>query len=320
MLIIATFFSSNVVKAQENSVVSITTEKDNVALQNPLTLSFSITNTENLGSYQMQLSYDESMLEFKDVTYFGMFEEVGRVSSPINTEDEPGKITIGEESFGDASGFTGDFIFAEVSFATLASGFSSITIEKIELTDPIVNTIAHALNENNVSYSIGIPQTTITTIPTPTTNKTPVSTQEASATAVITNKIPSPTPLSPTLFPAIGGISIESEKKIDETTPIDTIESTLEIDDFIAAAIDYKIDDIASPLPNSSVTEGNQEITIEEPNEENKVDASKQHNSTITPGKTLINSLVEMKVVWFFLALNISAILGLLLTKRVFAY
>jgi hypothetical protein len=198
-------------------------------------VSINISNVSNLASYEWQLSFDPTLLQFVDVTNGPLLASTGRtvvceapIVGPAYGDSPTGPVLILEEGngrFGCLStgatppGPAGSGLLSTVTFAPVASGNSNLELAWVQLSDPLSEDIP--TNRQGDCIGIGTsgcatPTEAPPASPTLPAGATPPSQETPSAAATPTptptGPTPTPTPLPPgwEAIPLYGGCQFEA--------------------------------------------------------------------------------------------------------------
>ncbi len=139
------------------AVISVQPSNKMVGLNQAFSLDIDIANVTDLYAYQFNLSFDSTILSANSVTESSFLSGGGSTFFNGGTIDNSaGTISfIFDTLLGPVPGVSGSGPLVNVSFASLASGTSPITISNVSLLDSNLNSIDANVANGTVTVSSG---------------------------------------------------------------------------------------------------------------------------------------------------------------------
>ncbi|HHW49068.1 MAG TPA: hypothetical protein GXX14_10710 [Clostridiaceae bacterium] len=208
------FFAYTLNKADSDSF-NITTSTSNTKIGGKLTIAVTGTNVVSLYAYEVNLTFDEGLLNLINVV-----SNIEGYSIPAQINGN--KVKFAMTKTGDKPPESGDLTLCTLTFEAKATGTAVVTLDSVKIMDEILNESNYFINE---SITINIskyetpppPPTTDPTLPTPPTTEPDIST-------------PPTTEPDPTLPPMIEAVLDDNGIAVASITT----------DDFEAAAYNEK--------------------------------------------------------------------------------
>ena len=188
------FFS--VVKAQtQDTYLYISPSQAQTDPSSTFTFSVNIDKANNLGGYELTLSYEPRMLTLIDIQTTNFLASTGRTVNQLgpNINEYQGTATIGQFSLGSTPlGPNGQGTLVTATFKPVQEGQATIMITSPKITDIYANPIVPPTQNINITISSSI-------TPTKTPSPTPTATPPYSA------QCQNQSPCDPTVPPAQSG-------------------------------------------------------------------------------------------------------------------
>ena len=174
-----------------------------VDLNETFVVQVMIEEAGDLGAFQLDLTYDLSIVQVTEATLGDFLESTGRSMVPIGPEvnNAEGRVTLGAISLGSAAGPSGTGVLAAITCIAHGEGSTALELQEVQVLDTAVS--AQRVTVEGGQVVVGdaeAPTPAATPIPVPT------STPEAADTPTAA-PLPSPTPLATTSVPAATGPS-----------------------------------------------------------------------------------------------------------------
>jgi hypothetical protein len=116
-------------KAETNSNISLSVDKQDVRVNDVITVSIKAENITNVFGIQFKLNYDEVMLNYIDDTL------QSPIVKPVGNKMEKGSITYLGSKFGNVAGSSGNVTLATLQFTANKEGKVSLALSNVEAAD-----------------------------------------------------------------------------------------------------------------------------------------------------------------------------------------
>jgi hypothetical protein len=154
------------------------------------TVSVAIEGVSDLGAYEFTLVYDPALVEVVEIEDAGFLESSGRTAIPTPVQTvEPGVVTFGAASIGDALGPEGSGDLAVVTMEASGIGTTDLILEDVKILNPAVMQIALGEVQDG---QVQVGEAT----PTPTPDRSPTTTAVLDETPTASAVPPTAAPTS----------------------------------------------------------------------------------------------------------------------------
>jgi thermitase len=116
----------------------------------PFTLTVAISDVNNLGGFQFDVNYDQTVISPTQVSLAPFLGSAGRTASPVGPTYVAGRLTFGAFSFGSAAGPSGSGALAVITFAPVAEGTTAVTLGNVSVTTANAGAISVAMQNGQV--------------------------------------------------------------------------------------------------------------------------------------------------------------------------
>ncbi len=187
-----------------------------------ITVSILISNVANLGTYEIEVTYDSAVVSPTDVADGGFLGSTGRAVFPTGPDNAMGRVTFGAFTLGTApNGPSGSGVLAQIRFKLISCESTPIVLSRAQLGQIDGSPIAVTLDNTQVGcapatptpgpgstasatptpHNTATPSATPTNAPADTPTETPTLTVTGTPTSTSTHT-PTPTPtFTPTATP-----------------------------------------------------------------------------------------------------------------------
>ena len=179
----------------QNVTFSLQPNSQTVVVGQTFSVQIMAASVENLGSFEFDLRYDSTLLQFNQATLGEFPTSTGRNFTPTGPNNDPnqGVVKYGAFSLGTTpNGPSGQGILATLTFTALAEGSSNLDFIAAQVTN-ISGTEQQIAQMTNAQVTITSTQATATPTQIAVSTSTPTPTQIAASTST-------PTPTSDTSF------------------------------------------------------------------------------------------------------------------------
>ncbi len=155
----------------------ISPQQQTVGVNQDVEIDLNIANVANLGTFEFKLKYDTQSLAFVSAVDAGFIDSTGRATFCPTGFSDSGVVSFGCASTGASPpGPGGAGTLARVRFHTLQQAVVDLQLQRVELGDPLSNTIASSITDtadeiiilNSSSTPTATPTRTATPGPSPT--------------------------------------------------------------------------------------------------------------------------------------------------------
>ena len=172
-----------------------------VSLNEIFVVQVVIEEASDLGAFQLDLTYDSSILQVTEAVLGDFLGSTGRSMVPIGPEvnDAQGRVTFGAISFGSGPGPSGTGVLAAITCIAHGEGSTALELREVQVLDTAVSVQWVTVEGGQVVVrSTAAPTSPPATPPPPSPSATPVPPPTT---------IPSPTPVATISVPAATGPS-----------------------------------------------------------------------------------------------------------------
>ncbi|MFQ5812823.1 MAG: cohesin domain-containing protein [Anaerolineae bacterium] len=173
-----------------------------VDLNETFTIQVMIEEAQDLGAFQLELTYNSSILQVEEAALGDFLESTGRSAVPVGPklDNEEGRVTLGAMSFGSGPGAGGTGILATITCIAHGEGSTALRLQEVQVLDTAAYVQQIAVEDGQVIVrGTAAPTPAATATPKPTSTPEAMDTPTPAATA-----LPSPTPPT-TVTPAAKG-------------------------------------------------------------------------------------------------------------------
>jgi len=174
-----------------------------VDLNETFTIQVMIEEAQDLGAFQLELTYNSSILQVEEAALGDFLESTGRSAVPVGPklDNEEGRVTFGAMSFGGGPGAGGTGILATITCIAHGEGSTALRLQEVQVLDTAANIQQIAVEDGQVVVrAAAAPTPAATATPKPTSTPEAMDTPTPAATA-----LPSPTPPTTLVTPAAKG-------------------------------------------------------------------------------------------------------------------
>jgi len=124
-----------------------------VGLNETFVVQVMIKEAGDLGAFQLDLTYDSSIVQVTEATLGEFLGSTGRNAIPVGPQinNEAGTVAFGAFSFGEAPAPDGSGVLATISFSPQAEGESDLHLQDVKVTNTAVEVIPVELQDGHVT-------------------------------------------------------------------------------------------------------------------------------------------------------------------------
>ena len=200
ILILATICLPEVGTATPEAKVRIEPAHLVVSLNETFSIQVVIEGGDDVVAFQLELSYDPSILQVTESTEGDFLGSTGRSVMPVGlkVDNEQGKVIFGAVSFGEATGPSGMGVLASITCVAQGEGCSLLQLLDIQVLDSQAQAQPVTVENGQVQVrGAATPSPTATSTPSPTATPRPTSTPpQVSTPTPATVASPSPMPMA----------------------------------------------------------------------------------------------------------------------------